>query len=133
MRFLLLVAAAVVAGAVSVFSLTTFFPQQRASVVAAMRVVGDRAAQFRLADLNPLRRNYDYVIGEVTSPKAKLDFPSSPPIVVDPTRMGTLLGNNQSALGGGLSMKNNAGTPWQNSSRPAMMRCSRGGIIVPCD
>ncbi len=118
MRFLALVAAAAVTGAVFVVSLTTLFPRQHASMVTAMHAIGDSAARFRLSDLNPLRRDYDYVIGEVTSPKAKLDFPSSPPIVVDPTRM---LGTNQLGIGGGLSM------------RPATMRCGRGGITVPCD
>ncbi len=122
MRFLALVAAAAVTGAVAVVSFTTLFPRQHASVVTAMQAVGERAARFHLADLNPFHWVYDYVIGEVTSPKAKLDFPSSPPIAFDQTKLPTLLGPNQLAIGGGLSMKNNPTPQWRATSRPATMR-----------
>ena len=121
MRFLALVAA--VTGAVSIVSMTTLFPQQHASVVTAMHAVGDRAARFQFTDLNPLRWAYDYVIGQATSPKAKIDFGSSLPLTV---KMPTPLGD-------GLIMKNNATPQWHDTSRSATIRCSRGGITVPCD
>jgi hypothetical protein len=130
MRFLALVAAAAVTGAVFIVSMTTLFPQQHASVVTAMHAVGDRAARFQFTDLNPLRWAYDYVIGQATSPKAKIDFGSSLPLTV---KMPTPLETNKWAIGDGLIMKNNATPQWHDTSRSATIRCSRGGITVPCD
>ena len=115
MRFFVLVAAAAVTGAVSVVSFKTLFPQQHAAVVTAVRAAGDSASKFRLSDLNPIRRNYDSVISQVTSPSAKFEFPSSPSVVgVDP---GKLLGTNQTAFGSGFSSRNNAIPQWHGPSR----------------
>ena len=120
MRFFVLVAAAAVTGAVSVVSFKTLFPQQHAAVVTAVRTAGDSALQFRLSDLNPIRRNYDSVISQVTSPSAKFEFPSSPPVVgVDP---GKLIGSNQLTFGGGLSTRSSAMPQWHGPSRSMTTR-----------
>ena len=120
MRFFVLVAAAAVTGAVSVVSFKTLFPQQHSAVVTAVRTAGDSASQLRLSDLNPIRRNYDSVISQVTLPNAKFEFSSSPPIVgVDP---GNLIGTNQTTFGGGFSSRNNAMPQWHGPSRSMTAR-----------
>jgi hypothetical protein len=106
LRFFVLVAAAAVTGAASVVALPKLFPGYYASTVAAIRSVGAEAAQFRLADLNPLRADYDYVAREIASPSRKLDFPTTPPIVVDQSKMLTNLGSSQLSFGSGFSTSN---------------------------
>ncbi len=82
MRFLVLVLGATGLGAASVVSLQMVFPEHKASMMAAVRSAGAGVSQFRLSDLNPVRRAYDHVASEITSPNRKLDFPESNPVVV---------------------------------------------------
>jgi len=119
--------------AVSVASLQTAYPEHKASVVAA---VGALVSRFQLSDLNPLRWIYDYEVGEITSPSRKLDFPTSPPVVVsDPLKWTPM---DISQLGPGGAMKNGsfAGVNGAGSlplhSRPAV-RCGRFGVTLPCE
>jgi|SRR5579883_211783 hypothetical protein len=105
MRFLVLVAAAAAIGATSVVAVPRLFPEHHASMVAAMNAASAQAAQFRLADLNPLRWDYDYVQREITSPDRKLDFPIGTPVVVDQSKMLTSLGPGLS-LGGDFAPRN---------------------------
>jgi hypothetical protein len=114
LRFFVLVAAAAVTGAASVVGLPKLFPGYYASTVAAMRSVGAEAAQFRLADLNPLQWDYDYVAREVSSPNRKLDFPIGTPVVVDQSKMLTPLGSGQLSFGSGFSTSNNAQPRWHS-------------------
>jgi hypothetical protein len=108
MRFLLLVTVAIVTGAVSVVALTKLFPGQRASMVASINA-GAEMAQFRLADLNPLRWDYDYVARQIASTDRKLDFPVSAPIVVDQSKMLSAFGSNQLSLGAGQATCSHTG------------------------
>ena len=108
MRFFILVAAAAITGAASVVGLPKLFPGYYASTVAAMRSAGAEVAQFRLADLNPLRADYDYVAREIASPSRKLDFPTSAPVVVDQSKMLTPFGSSQLSFGSGFATNNNA-------------------------
>jgi hypothetical protein len=81
-RFILLVVAAVAVGALSAVGIQTLLPQQSWSVIAAMRTLGDDAAQFRLPNLNPIRAVYDDVRQKITSGEASrsLNLPSGPSI-----------------------------------------------------
>lgn len=108
MRFLVLVTAAAVTGAASVVALPRLFPEYHASMVAAVRSAGAEVAQFRLADLNPLRWDYDYVQREITSPSRKLDFPTTTPVVVDQSKMLKAFDSGKFSLGAGLSSNNNS-------------------------
>jgi len=112
MRFFVLVAVAAVTGAASVVALPRMFPEVHTSMVAAMRSAGAEVAQFRLADLNPLRWDYDYVQRQVTSSDRKLDFPTTPPVVVDQSKMWTGFGSGQLSPRGGFSTSNNARPSW---------------------
>jgi hypothetical protein len=103
MRFYVLVAAAVVGGALPVVALTKLFPDQRASMAASMQAAGAQIAKFRLADLNPLQWDYDYVARQVASPDRKLDFPVGTPVVVDQSKMLSPFGSGQMSVGGGFS------------------------------
>jgi hypothetical protein len=105
LRFFILVAAAAITGAASVVGLPKLFPGYYASTVAAMRSAGAEVAQLRLADLNPLRADYDYVAREIASPSRKLDFPTSAPVVVDQSKM---LTPSQLSFGSGFATNNNA-------------------------
>ena len=128
MRFLILVAAAVVAGAVAVASLKTFFPQQDAMMRAGVRAAAADVARFRLSDLNPIQWAYNYVAAEIASPRsnAALDFQSAP-VVVGEIKMPTPIGIGPLGLGGGpAALKNPL---W----RGAVVRCSRGGVTIPCE
>src|SRR5579871_2163611 len=107
MRFLVLVTAAAVTGAASVVALPRIFPEYHTSMVAAVRSAGAEMAQFRLAILNPLRWDYDYVQGEITSPSRKLDFPTTAPVVVDQSKMMKVFDSSKLSLGAGLSPNNN--------------------------
>jgi hypothetical protein len=112
MRFFVLVAAAAVTGALSVVALPRIFPEVHTSMVAAVRSAGAEVAQFRLADLNPLRWDYDYVQRQVTSPDRKLDFPTTPPVVVDQSKMWTGFGSGQLSPRGGFPTSSNARSGW---------------------
>jgi hypothetical protein len=114
MRFFVFVAAAAVTGAVPVVALPRLFPEHHASMVAAMHQASAEAAQFTLADLNPLRWDYDYVQREITSNR-KLDFPTTPPVVVDQSKMLTGFGSSQLSLGAGFSTNNNAYPRWNSA------------------
>jgi len=136
LRFLVLVLAATSFGAVSVASLQTAYPEHKASVVAAVGAAGARISRFQLSDLNPLRWIYDYEVGEITSPSRKLDFPTSPPVVVgDPLKWTPL---DISQLGPGGAMKNgsfaamNGGGSLPLHSRP-VVQCGRFGVTLPCE
>ena len=83
MRFLVLVVASAAIGAGSIAAIKTLLPQQSASMAAAVRTLSDRAAEFRLSSLNPIRVAYDEVAAKITSPNPDaFKFPTSPPIVV---------------------------------------------------
>jgi hypothetical protein len=127
-RFLALVLAAVVFGAVTMFSLQTVFPEHKASMVAAVRAAGASVSQFHLSDLNPVRRAYDHVASEITSPSSKLDFPSSPVVVGDPLKFRPVeIG--QLGIGGAM---NNGPLP-SGTYRGTVVRCGRYGVTLPCD
>jgi hypothetical protein len=81
-------------------------------MVAAVRSAGAGVAQFRLADLNPLRWDYDYVQRQITSPDRKLDFPTTTPIVVDQSKMLTGFGSSQLSPRGGFSTSSSARSGW---------------------
>ncbi len=63
----MLAAAAAAIGAGSVFAVKTVLPQQAASMAASVRALGERAATFRLSDLNPIRSIYEGVKSKITS------------------------------------------------------------------
>jgi hypothetical protein len=115
MRFLVLVAAAAVAGAASVVALPKIFPGYQASMAAALRSASTEVAQFRLADLNPLRWDYDYVQRQIVSPDRKLDFPTAAPVVVDPSKMLPGFGPGQLSPRGGFSGVSNARSGWNGA------------------
>src|SRR6516165_1503216 len=94
MRFLLLVAAAATCGAGAVLGLPRLFPEQVISLKAATRSASEAMSHYSLADLNPLRRDYDYVQRQITSPDRKLDFPVGKPIVIDQSKMLDLANSN---------------------------------------
>jgi hypothetical protein len=114
LRFLVLVVAAAVTGAVSVVGFPKLFPEQHASMVAAMRAAGVEAAQFSLADLNPLRWDYDYVARQIASPNRKLEFPVTAPVVVDQSKMLSAFGSNQLSFGAGFN-SNSASQRWHSA------------------
>jgi hypothetical protein len=87
MRFILLVAGAAATGALSAVGIQTVFPQGTAQAVKA---VGDSVADFKLADLNPVRAAYDKVAREIASPDpaGRLGLPPGSPVTakpIDPT------------------------------------------------
>jgi hypothetical protein len=63
----MLAAATAAIGAGSVFAVKTVLPQQAASMAASVRALGERAATFRLSDLNPVRSIYEGVKSKITS------------------------------------------------------------------
>jgi hypothetical protein len=114
LRFFVLVVAAAVSGAATVVGFPKLFPEQHASMIAAMRAAGAEAAQFSLADLNPLRWDYDYVARQIASPDRKLDFAVSAPVVVDQSKMLNPFGSNQLSLGAGFN-SNGASPRWHSA------------------
>jgi hypothetical protein len=132
-RFLVLVAGAVAAGAVSVAALQTLFPQHKASMVEAIRATGADLSRFRVSDLNPLRWIYDYEMSQVTSPNRQLNFLSSPPITIGDPIKWTPIGIDQMGLGGANMRPNRGALLGSQYSRSTTARCSRGGVTVPCD
>jgi hypothetical protein len=127
MRFLVLVAAAAVAGAATVVSLKTLLPQHDASLATA-RAAGMSLTQFRLSDFNPLQWAYNRVVSEIASPSpnAGLNLQSAP-VVVGEIKMPQLVGIKPLDLGGGSAPR--------HSLQPhgAIARCSRGGAMIPCN
>jgi hypothetical protein len=125
MRFPVLLAAAAITGAVAVVSLKTFFPQQNTMLMAMARSAATSAARLPLSDLNPIQSAYNYVAREISSPRsnADLNFQSAPGVVgeikVPP------LGIKPLDLGGFSSHSQRL--------RSTTMRCSRGGVTIPCD
>jgi len=104
-------------------------------MVAAVRAASADVSEFRVSSLNPLRWVYDYVIGEVTSPNRRLDFPSAPPIVVGDAIKWTPIGIDKMGIGGGLGTNGFSPPGNMRSNRGAMLgvpypsqRCSRGGV-----
>jgi hypothetical protein len=129
MRFLVLVTATAV-GAVAVVSFKAFFPQQDALMRATVRAAANDVALFHLSDLNPLQWAYNRVASEIASPRpnAALNFQSAP-VIVGEFKMPTAGGIDQLGLGGGLATRNGS-LPHGHS---AIVRCSRGGVTIPCD
>jgi hypothetical protein len=113
LRFYILVAAAVVAGALPVAGLR-WFPEQRASMAASMHAAGAQLAGFRLADLNPLQWDYDYVARQVASPDRKLDFSVGTPVVVDQSKMLSAFRSNGVSIGAGFSTNTYAQPHWHS-------------------
>ena len=113
MRFLLLVAAAATCGAGAVLGLPRLFPEQVISLKAATRSASEAMSHYSLADLNPLRRDYDYVQRQITSPDRKLDFPVGKPIVIDQSKMLDLANSNR--FSSGYPMTGNAGGHWNGT------------------
>jgi hypothetical protein len=114
LRFYIMVAAAVIAGALPVAGLR-WFPEQRASMAASMQAAGAQIAQFRLADLNPLQWDYDYVARQVSSPDRKLDFVVGTPVVVDQSKMLSPFGSSGVSVGAGFSTNTSAQTRWHSA------------------
>jgi hypothetical protein len=106
--------AAAVSGAAAVVGFPKLFPEQHASMVAAMRAAGAEAAQLSLADLNPLRLDYDYVARQIASPDRKLEFPVTTPVFVDQSKVLSAFGSNQLSPGAGFN--NNTVQPRWHSS-----------------
>jgi hypothetical protein len=113
MRFLLLVAAAAFTSAVAVVSFKSFFPQHDALMRATVREAVAGVAAFRLSDLNPIQRSYNYVASEITSPRpnAALNFQSAP-VVVGEFKMPRPVGIGQLGIGGGVSSRNSPPPRW---------------------
>jgi hypothetical protein len=113
MRFLLLVVAAAFTGAVAVVSSKSFFPQHDALMRATVREAVADIAAFRLSDLNPLQRSYNYVASEIASPRpnAAFNFPSVP-VVVGEFKMPTPVGIGQLGIGGGPASRNSPAPRW---------------------
>jgi hypothetical protein len=128
MRFLVLIAAAAVAGAVGVVSFKILLPQQDALLMATARTAATDVGRFRLSDLNPLQWVYNYVAREISSPRTNADLHfQSAPVVAGEIKMPPLVGIKSLDLGGGLAPRNNS--QW----RSTIVRCSRGGVTIPCD
>jgi hypothetical protein len=83
-RLFILAVAGVGLGALSGIAILNMFPQQSASMLAAVRALPSDAARFRVSNLNPIRAAYDDVKRKITSgdSRASLNLPSSKPIVV---------------------------------------------------
>jgi hypothetical protein len=107
MRFLILVAAAGVTGAVAVASLKSFFPQHDAMLMTSVRAAAAGVAQLRLSDLNPVQRAYDYVAGEISSPRPNAAFNlQSAPVVVGEIKVPQLIEIKPLDLNGGFAPRN---------------------------
>jgi hypothetical protein len=130
MRFLLLVGAAAFTSAVAVVSFKSFFPQHDALMRAAVREVVADIAAFRLSDLNPIQRSYNYVANEIASPRpnAALSFQSGP-VVVGEFKMPTPVGIGQLGIGGGPVSRNSSLPPLHGTTA----RCGRFGVTMPCE
>jgi hypothetical protein len=94
------------------------------------RAVANDVAQFHLSDLNPLQWAYNRVASEIASPRpnAALNFQSAP-VVVGEFKMPTAGGIDQLGLGGGFGTRIGS----LPHGHGAIVRCSRGGVTIPCD
>jgi hypothetical protein len=127
MRFFVVVVAAAVSSAVAVASFRTFFPQQDAMMIAAVRSAAADMSRFRLSDLNPLQWAYNQVASEIASPgpNAALNFQATP-VAIGEIKMPTPVGIDVS---GGLAMRNGSLPRLHGTTA----RCSRGGVTIPCN
>jgi hypothetical protein len=125
MRFLVLVAAASVGSAVTVASLKTVFPQQDASMRAALAAATHDMAQFRLSDLNPVRWAYNQVVSEIASPRpnAALNFTPAPVVV----------GEFKMPIGIGQPRPGGAYIAPMTQLHGTTARCGHHGVTLPCN
>jgi hypothetical protein len=116
-RFFVLVAAAAAIGAGSMVAIKTMFPQQNASMAAAIRSFGTEAARFRLSSLNPIRSAYDDVKAKITSPDPNpFGLSSAAPIAVSgPIKLGKPL--DMGAVGGVIYQPPRRDAEWHRSPR----------------